>query len=59
MKLVSRFAAAALSTAELRGFLRKAFAAAATAAYGSQEYRDALASMRHIRQELASRTPGL
>lgn len=58
MKLVSRFAAASLSTAELRGLLRKAFTAAATVAHGSQEHRDALASMRNIREELAMRPPG-
>jgi len=58
MKLVSRFAAASLSTAELRGLLRKAFTAVANAAHGSQEHRDALASMRNIREELASRAPG-
>ena len=57
MKLVSRFAAAALNTTELRGLLRKAFSAAATASPGSQEHRDALASMRNIREELATRAP--
>ncbi|WP_300016387.1 hypothetical protein [uncultured Roseobacter sp.] len=57
MKLVTRFQAAALSTAELRGLLRKAFNAAATRPQHSQERDNALASIETIRAELASRSP--
>ena len=59
MKLVSRFEAASLSTAELHGLLKEAFTAFATAPRGSQERRDALVSMRNIENELATRAPGL
>ena len=59
MKLVSRFEAASLSTAELHGLLKEAFTAFASAPRGSQERRDALASMRNIEDELATRAPGL
>ena len=59
MKLVSRFEAAALSTAELYGLRKEAFIAFASAPRGSQEQRDALLSMRNIESELATRAPGL
>lgn len=59
MKLVSRFEAASLSTTELQGLLKEAFTAFATAPRGSQERRDALATMRTIEDELATRAPGL
>ena len=57
MKLVSRFEAATLGTAELYGLRRQAFIAFAAAARGSQAQRDALASMRTIETELAARKP--
>lgn len=57
MKLVSRFEAATRSTAELHGLLTKAFNAFATAPRGSDQRRDALASMRNIEDELATRAP--
>ena len=59
MKLVSRFEAASLSTAELHGLLAEAFNAFASAPRSSQERRDAVASMRNIEDELAARGPGL
>ena len=58
MKLVSRFEAASRSTAELQGLLTKAFNAFAIAPRGSNQRRDALASMRNIEDELATRSPG-
>ncbi|MCT8970786.1 hypothetical protein [Microbaculum marinisediminis] len=58
MKLVSRFEAASRSTAELHGLLREAFTAFASAPRGSQDRRDALASIRNIENELAIRPPG-
>ena len=59
MKLVSRFEAASRSTAELHGLLAEAFNAFAAAPRSSQERRAALASMRNIEDELATRSPGL
>ena len=59
MKLVSRFEAASRNTAELHGLLKQAFNAFAAAPRGSQERRDALASMRNIEAELGARPPGL
>lgn len=59
MKLVSRFEAAALSTAELYGLRKEAFIAFTAAPRGSQAQRDALATMRTIEDELATRAPGL
>lgn len=59
MRLVTRFEAATRSTAELRCLLKEAFAAAASAPPCSQERRDALASIRNIRFELALRPPSL
>lgn len=58
MKLVSRFEAASRSTAELHGLLTKAFNTFAAAPRGSEQRRDALASMRNIENELATRAPG-
>lgn len=58
MKLVTRFEAASHSTAELHGLLREAFNALAAAPRGSLERRNALASMRNIEAELATRGPG-
>lgn len=59
MKLVSRFEAASRSTAELHGLLTEAFNAFVAAPRGSQERRDALASLCNIEDELATRSPGL
>ena len=59
MKLVSRFEAASRSTAELHGLLAAAFNAFAVAPRGSQERSTALASMRNIEDELATRAPTL
>lgn len=59
MKLVSRFEAATLGTAELFGLRKQAFISFSVAARGSQEQRDALASMRAIEIELAARKPTL
>ena len=55
MKLVSRFEAATLSTAELCGLRKEAFIAFSAAPRGSEEQRDALATMRNIESELAMR----
>ena len=57
MKLVSRFEAASRSTAELHGLLRQAFNAFAAAPRGSEDRRNALASMRNIEAELSCRRP--
>ena len=59
MKLVSRFEAASRSTAELHGLLGEAHRAFACAARGSQDRYDALATIRNIENELATRAPGL
>lgn len=56
MELVTRFEAATRNTADLRGLLKKAFAACASAPPCSQERRDALASIGTIEIELARRT---
>ncbi len=55
MKLISRFEAATRSTAELFSLRKEAFIAFSAAPRGSQEQRDALASMRAIERELTSR----
>lgn len=55
MKLVSRFEAATLGTAELYGLRKEAFIALSAAQRGSQEQRNALASMQAIERELAKR----
>ena len=57
MKLVSRFEAATLGTAELYGLRKQAFIAFSAAVRGSQEQLDALSSMRAIENELAARKP--
>ena len=57
MKLVTRFEAAALPTNELRGLYRTAFNAQALTLRGSQDHRNALASLRNIEAELALRPP--
>ena len=57
MKLISRFEAATRSTVELFSLRKEAFIAFSAAPRGSQEQRDALASMRAIENELASRAP--
>lgn len=59
MKLVSRFEAASLSTAELHGLLGQALLAFAVAPRSSQERRDVLESIHNIENELAVRPPGL
>lgn len=59
MKLISRFEAASRSTAELHGLLTKAFTAFAAAPRGSEQRRDALASMPNIEDELETRTPSI
>lgn len=55
MKLISRYDAAKLSLAELNGLFRQAFNALATAPRGSQERRNALASLDAIEREIAGR----
>lgn len=57
MELVTRFEAATRSTADLRGLLKKAFAACASAPTCSQERCDALTSICNIEIELARRSP--
>jgi len=57
MKLVSRFEAAALSTAELYGLRKEAFIAFTAASCGSYAQRRALATMRTVEDELATRSP--
>ncbi|MBO9401431.1 hypothetical protein [Shimia sp. R9_3] len=57
MKLITRHEAARLSLEELHGLLRQAFNALASAPRGSQQRRDALASLEAIEHELACRTP--
>ena len=59
MKLVSKFEAAKLGTAELFGLRKEAFIAFSAAPRGSQEQRNALASMCSIENELAKRKPTL
>src|SRR6056297_1293358 len=56
MKLVTRFEAATLGTAELYSLRKEAFNAAPR---GSQDQRDALLTMRNIEDELATRAPSL
>jgi hypothetical protein len=57
MKLVSKFQAATLGTAELFGLRKEAFIAFAAAPRGSQKQRDALATMFVVENELAKRSP--
>lgn len=56
MELVTRFEAATRSTADLRGLLRRAFVACASALTCSQARRDALTSIRTSEIELVRRT---
>ena len=56
MKLVSKFEAATLGTAELFGLRKEAFIAFADAPRGSQAQREALATMHAVEIELAART---
>ena len=58
MKLISRHDAAQLSLEELNGLFRRAFNARANAERGTQERREALASLEVIEAELAARTRG-
>ncbi len=58
MKLVTRFQAAALSTANLQGLLRETFNELARSDANSSERRNALASLENIRAVLAIRAPG-
>lgn len=55
MKLVLKFEAATLGTAELFGLRKVAFIAFLAAERGSQEQRKALASMQTIEREIAKR----
>jgi hypothetical protein len=57
MKLISRFEAATLGTAQLYGLRKDAFVAFCSAQRGSQAQRDALCTMRTIEHELATRAP--
>lgn len=57
MKRISRSEAASLGTAALYGLRREAFIAFTAAPRGSQQQRDALAAMRIIEAELATRAP--
>jgi len=59
MKLVTRFEAAKLSTVQLYGLRKEAFIAFIAAPRDSEAQRTALASMRHIEDELAARAPAL
>lgn len=59
MKLVSRFEAASLSTADLYGLLNEALRAFSAAPRGSQVRRDALNTIHTIECELAIRPPHL
>jgi len=58
MKLITRSDAAKRSLEDLHGLYREAFNAIAAAPRGSQERRNALASLDVIERELASRGPG-
>ena len=58
MKLITRFEARKLGTAELYSLRREAFIAFTAAERGSHDQRIALTSMRTIELELATRAPG-
>ena len=58
MKLVTRYEASRLSLDELHSLLRQAFNTLSAAPRGSQQRRDALASLETIERELACRCPG-
>lgn len=57
MKLITRFEAASRNTAELNALHREAFNAFANAPRGSEDRRNALASIETIEAELAQRPP--
>lgn len=57
MKLISRFEAASRNTAELNALYREAFNAFASAPRGSEDRRNALASLENTEAELALRPP--
>ena len=59
MKLVSRFEAATLSTADLHSLLGQALLDFAAAPRSSQERREVMESIRTIENELAIRPRGL
>lgn len=56
MKLVTRFEAAARSTTELQGLLRKAFNVLVTGSQHTQERDNAKATIETIKAELSSRS---
>lgn len=57
MKLITRFELAAKNENELLGLLKMAFNELAKSDFGTQERRDALASLENIENELTSRAP--
>jgi len=57
MKLITRYDAQKLSLEELQGLFREAFNTVAAAPRGSQDRRNALASLNNIETELAARMP--
>ncbi|MAK97845.1 MAG: hypothetical protein CL807_09365 [Citromicrobium sp.] len=57
MKPITRTELAAHSLAELHGLLRQVFNALAVSAPASGQHSDALASLKTIRAEIASRDP--
>jgi hypothetical protein len=59
MKLLTRFELASKSTSELHALHREALKAFNAAARGTQEYRDALATLTNLDYEINARTPPL
>ena len=59
MKLFTKFDAASRSKTELHALKHKTLLAFASAARGSEDRRNALASLEAIEAELAVRPPGL
>ncbi|MHC0055836.1 hypothetical protein [Actibacterium sp. D379-3] len=57
MKLITRYDAQKLSLEELQGLFREAFNAVAAAPRGSEERRNAMASLDNLERELALRVP--
>lgn len=57
MKLISRFEAAALSSAQLYRTRREAFDVVASQKHDQRALRAALATMRVVENELAARKP--
>ncbi|MEM7291081.1 MAG: hypothetical protein AAF412_12050 [Pseudomonadota bacterium] len=57
MKLITRYDAAKLSLEELHGLFKEAFNAVACAPRGSEERRNALASLEAVEREIAIRMP--